>query len=135
MQLSYRFSGKSLSHRRYARGHIRENYRDYPSMVQLFVVVESYIGGHLRVYPQLCVGASRVDFGLVIMPIPLDQTIDCTHSGDDYKLVSLVSIIFRYLHKVMVKGSLTVPGTDIGQTHSGSMEGKYTIIAWKLEPR
>jgi hypothetical protein len=69
MQLSYWFSGIPLSHRGYARGPIWVNYGDYPSVVQLFVVVESYIGGHLEVYPQLCVGASRVDFGLVILPI------------------------------------------------------------------
>jgi hypothetical protein len=55
--------------------------------------------------------------------------------GTDCELVSLVAIIFRYLHKVTVKGSLTVPGTDIGQTHSGSLEGKSTITAWKLAPR
>jgi hypothetical protein len=28
----------------------------------------------------------------------------------------------------------TVPGIDVGQTHSGSLEGKSTIIAWKLAP-
>jgi hypothetical protein len=104
-------------------------------VVQLFVVVGSYIGGHLRVYPRLCVGASRVDFRLVILPIRSDQTIDCTFPGVESELVSLVSIIFRYLHKVTVKGSLTVPGTNGGQTHSGSLEGKSTITTWKLAPR
>jgi hypothetical protein len=44
------------------------SYEDYPSVVQLFVVVRSYIGGHLRVYPQLCVGASQVDFDLLSCP-------------------------------------------------------------------
>jgi hypothetical protein len=34
-----------------------------------------------------------------------------------------------------VKGSLIVPGTDVGQTHSGSLEGKSKITAWKLAPR
>jgi hypothetical protein len=34
-----------------------------------------------------------------------------------------------------VKGSLTVPRTDVGQTHSGSLEGKSTITVWKLAPR
>jgi hypothetical protein len=135
IQLSYRLSGIPLSHRGYARGRIRENYGDYPSVVQLFVVVGSYIGGHLRVYPRLCVGASRVDFRLVILPIRSDRTVDCTRPGADCELVSLVAIIFRYLHEVTVKGSLTVPGTDIGQTHSGSLEGKSTITAWKLAPR
>jgi hypothetical protein len=103
-------------------------------VVQLFVVVGSYIGGHLRVYPRLCVGASRVDLGLVILPIRSDQTVDCTRPGADCELVSLVSIIFRYLHEVTVKGSLTVPGTNIGQTHSGSLEGKSTITVWKIAP-
>jgi hypothetical protein len=91
--------------------------------------------GHLRVYQRLCVGASRVDFGLVILPIRLDRTINGACPGDNCDLVSLVSIIFRYLHEVMVKGSLTVPRTDIGQTHSGSLEGKSTITVWKLAPR
>jgi hypothetical protein len=50
-------------------------------------------------------------------------------------LVSLVAIIYRNLHKVTVKGSLTVPGIDIGQTHSGSLEGKSTSTVWKLAPR
>jgi hypothetical protein len=104
-------------------------------VAQLFVVVGSYIGGHLKVYPRLCVGASRVDFRLVILPIRSDRTIDCTHPGADCELVTLVAIIFRVSHKVTVKGSLTVPGTDIGQTHSGSLEGKSTINAWKLAPR
>ena len=93
------------------------SYRDYPSVVQLFVVVGSYIGGHLRVYSRLCVGASRVDFKLVILPIPSDQTIDCTLPRAGFKLVSIVAIILRYLHEVTVKTSLTVPGIDIGQTH------------------
>jgi hypothetical protein len=62
-------------------------------------------------------------------------TVDCTHPGADCELVTLVAIIFRVSHKVTVKGSLTVPGTDVGQTHSGSLEGKSTITAWKLAPR
>ena len=104
-------------------------------MVQLFVVVRSYIGGHLKVYPRLCVGASRVDFRLVILPIRLDQTVNCTHPGVDYELVTLVSIIFRVSLKVLVKGSLTIPRTNVGQTHSSSLEGKSKITAWKLAPR
>jgi hypothetical protein len=111
------------------------SYRDYPSVAQLFVVVGSYIGGHWKVYPRLCVGAFQVDFGLVILPIRSDWTIDCTRPGADYELVTLVATIFRVSHKVTVKGSLTVPGTDVGQTHSGSLEGKSTITAWKLAPR
>jgi hypothetical protein len=111
------------------------NYRDYPSVVQLFVVVGSYIAGHLKVYPQLCVQASRVDFGLVILPIHLDQTIDCTRPWTNCELVSLVAIIFRYLHEVTVKGSLTVLGINIVQTQSGSLEGKSTITVWKLAPK
>jgi hypothetical protein len=96
-------------------------------MIQLFVVVGSYIGGHLKVYPRFCVGASRVDFGLVILPIRLDRIVDCTRPGTNCELVSLAAIIFRYLHKAMMKGSLTIPGTDISQTHLGSLEGKSTI--------
>jgi hypothetical protein len=72
---------------------------------------------------------------LLSCPYVSDRTVDCTHPGTHYELVSLVAIIFRYLHKVTMKGSLTVPGTDIGQTHSGSFEGKSTITVWKLAPR
>jgi hypothetical protein len=81
------------------------------------------------------VEAFQVDFGLDTLPLRSDWTVDCTHPGADCELVTLVAIIFRVLHKVTVKGSLTVPGTDVGQTHSGSLEGKSTITAWKLAPR
>jgi hypothetical protein len=111
------------------------SYGDYPSVAQLFVVVELYIWGHWKVYPRLCVGAFQVDFGLVILPIRSDWTVDCTRPGADYELVTLVATIFRVSHKVTVKGSLTLPGTDVGQTHSGSLEGKSTINVWKLAPR
>jgi hypothetical protein len=111
------------------------SYGDYPSVTELFVVVGSYIGGHWKVYPRLCVGAFQLDFGLVILPIRFDWTIEYTRLGDDYELVTLVATIFRVSHKVTVKGSLIVPGTDVGQTHSGSLEGKSTITVWKLAPR
>jgi hypothetical protein len=104
-------------------------------VIQLFVVVRSYIMGHWKVYPRLCVGAFQVDFGLVILPIRFDWTVYCTGPGADYELVTLVAKIFRVSHKVKVKGSLIVPGTDVGQTHSGSLEGKSTIIVWKLARR
>jgi hypothetical protein len=77
----------------------------------------------------------RLISDLLSYPYVSNQTIDCTHPGTNCELVSLVAIIFRYLHKVTVKGSLTVPGINIGQTHSGSLEGKSTITAWKLAPR
>ena len=80
-------------------------------------------------------GAFQVDFRLVILPIHSDWTVDCTYPGAYYELVTLVATIFRVSHKVTVKGSLTVPGTDVGQTHSGSLEGKSTITVWKLAPR
>jgi hypothetical protein len=99
------------------------------------MVVGSYYGGHFEVNPQLLCGSLLVDFGLDTLPIRSDQTVDCSRPGADYKLVTLVAIIFRVLHKVMVMGSLTVPRADIGQTHSGSLEGKSTITAWKLAPR
>jgi hypothetical protein len=111
------------------------SYGDYPSVAQLFVVVGSYIGGHWKVYPRLCVGAFQVDFGLVILPICFDWTVDYTRPRADYELVTLVATIFRVSHKVTVKGSLTVPGTDVGQTHSSSLEGKSTITTWKLALR
>jgi hypothetical protein len=81
------------------------------------------------------VGAFQVDFGLVILPIRSDWTIDYTRPGADCELVTLVATIFRVSHKVAVKGSLTVPRTDVGQTHLGSLEGKSTITAWKLAQR
>jgi hypothetical protein len=99
------------------------------------VVVRSYYGDRLKVNPQLLHGSLLVDFGLDTLPVRSDQTVDCTFLGADCELVTLVAIIFKVLHKVTVKGSLTVPGADIGQTHSGSLEGKSTITAWKLAPR
>jgi hypothetical protein len=81
------------------------------------------------------VEAFLVDFELDTLPIRSDQIVDCTHPGVECELVTLVAIIFRVLHKVTVKGSLTVPRTDVVQTHSGSLEGKSTITMWKLEPR
>jgi hypothetical protein len=99
------------------------------------VVVRSYYGDRLKVNPQLLHGSLLVDFRLDTLPIRSDQTVDCSCPGADCELVTLVAIIFRVLHKVMVKGSLTIPGSDIGQTHSGSLEGKSTITAWKLAPR
>ena len=77
-------------------------------------------------------GASRVDFGLVILPIRSDQTIDYTYPGDYYELVSLVTVILRYLHEVTMKGSLTIPGTNIGQTHLGSLEGNPQLLRGSL---
>ena len=99
------------------------------------MVVRSYYGGHFEVNPQLLHGILLFDFGLDTLPVRSDRTVDCSRPGADYELVTLVAIIFRVLHKVTVKGSLTVPGADIGQTHSGSLEGKSTITTWNLAPR
>ena len=77
----------------------------------------------------------QVDFGIVILPIRFDWTVDCNLPGAYYELVTLVAIIFRVSHKVTVKGSLTVPGTDVSQTHSSSLEGKSKITAWKIAPK
>ena len=90
-------------------------------------MVGSYYGDHFEVNPQLLRGILLVDFGLDTLPVRSDRTVDYSRPGADYELVTLVAIIFRVLHKVTVMGSLTVPGTDIGQTHSGSLEGKSTI--------
>ena len=99
------------------------------------MVVGSYYGGHFEVNPQLLHGSLLFDFGLDTLPVRLDWTVDCSRLGADCELVTLVAIIFRVLHKVTVTGSLTIPGADIGQTHSGSLEGKSTITTWKLAPR
>ena len=98
------------------------------------MVIRSYYGDHFEVNPQLLHGSLLVGFGLDTLPVHSDQTVNCSGPGADCELVTLVAIIFRVLHKVTVKGSLTVPGEDIGQTHSGSLEGKSTITAWKLAP-
>jgi hypothetical protein len=93
---------------------------------------------HLRSSGVLPVHFSSVlskDFGLVILPIHLDWTVECTFPGDNYAFLTLVAIIFRVLHEVTVKGSLTVPRTDVGQTHSGSLEGKSKFTMWMLAPR
>jgi hypothetical protein len=60
------------------------------------------------------------------MPLRSDYIVDYTLPGDEYELVTLVGTLFRVLHKVTVKGSLTVPGTDIGQTHSAP---------WRVSPQ
>jgi hypothetical protein len=74
------------------------------------VVVRSYYGDHFEENPQLRRGSLLVDFGLDTLPVRSDRTVDCSRPGDDCDLVTLVAIIFRVLHKVTVKGSLTVPG-------------------------
>jgi hypothetical protein len=99
------------------------------------MVVRSYYGGHFEVNPQLLRGSLIVDFGLDTLPVCSNRTVNCSHPGADCELVTLIAIIFRVLHKVTVTGSLTVLGENIGQTHSGSLEGKSTITAWKLAPR
>jgi hypothetical protein len=99
------------------------------------MVVRSYYGVRLKVNPELLRASLLADFRLHTMPIRSDHTVDCSCPRADYELVTLVAIIFRVLHKVTVKGSLTVPGADIGQTHSGSLEGKSTITTWKLGRR
>jgi hypothetical protein len=81
------------------------------------------------------VEAFLVDFGLDTLLVRSDRTVDYTFPGVECELVTLVAIIFRVLHKVTMKGSLTVPGADIGQTHSSSLEGKFTITVRKLAPR
>jgi hypothetical protein len=44
-----------------------------------------------------------------------------------------VAYLLRVLHKVTVKGQVfTVPGIDVGQTHSGSLEGIPTIMCGSL---
>jgi hypothetical protein len=91
------------------------------------VVVRSYYGDHFEVNPQLLCGILLVGFALDTLPLRSDRTVDCSRPGADWELVTLVAFIFRYLHKVTVTGSLTVPGTDIGQTHLGSLEGKSKI--------
>ena len=95
----------------------------------MIVVVILYYGDLFKVNPQLLRGSLLVDFRLDTLPVCSDRTVDCSCPGADCELVTLVAIIFRVLHKVTVKGSLTVPGEDIGQTHSGSLEGKSTITA------
>ena len=99
------------------------------------MVVRSYYAGHFEVNPQLLHGILLVDFGLDTLPICSDRIVDFSRPEADCELVTLMAIIFRVLHKVTVMGSLTVPGADIGQTHSGSLEGKSTITVWKLAPR
>jgi hypothetical protein len=99
------------------------------------VVVGSYYGDRFKVNPQLLRGILLVDFGLDTLPVRSDRTVDCSRLGADCELVTLVAIIFRVLHEVTAMGSLTVLGADIGQTHSGSLESKSTIAAWKLAPR
>jgi hypothetical protein len=49
-------------------------------------------------------------------------------------LVTLVAYVFRVLHEVTMEGKVfMVPGIDIGQTHSGSLEGIPTIMCGSLD--
>jgi hypothetical protein len=49
---------------------------------------------------------------------------------------NLSGLSLGLIHEVTVKGKVfVVPGIDVGQTHSGSLEGKSTFIVWKLAPR
>ena len=91
------------------------------------MVVRSYYGDHFEVNPQLLCGSLLVGFGLDTLPVHSDRTVNCSRPGADCELVTLVAIMFRALHKVIVKGSLIVPGTDVGQTHSGSLEGNPRV--------
>jgi hypothetical protein len=44
-----------------------------------------------------------------------------------------VAYLSRFLHEVTVKGKVfTVPGIDVDQTHSGSLEGIPTIMCGSL---
>jgi hypothetical protein len=48
-------------------------------------------------------------------------------------LVTLAAYLFRVLHEVTVEGQVfMVPGIDVGQTHSGSLEGIPTIMCGSL---
>jgi hypothetical protein len=60
---------------------------------------------------------------------------DCRLSPHDLLLlvVTLVAYLLMVLHKVTVKGQVfTVPRIDIGQTHSGSLEGIPMIMCGSL---
>jgi hypothetical protein len=44
-----------------------------------------------------------------------------------------VAYLSRFLHEVTVKGKVfTVPGVDVDQNHSGSLEGIPTIMCGSL---
>jgi hypothetical protein len=48
-------------------------------------------------------------------------------------VVTLVAYLLRVLHKVIVKGQVfMVPGIDVGQTHSDSLEGIPMIMCGSL---
>ena len=55
------------------------------------------VRGPLKCFSVLFFSVLLRNFGLDILPIPSDPTIDCTHLEVDYELVTLVSIIFRAL--------------------------------------
>ena len=111
---------------------LRSNYFHLVSVLHEFQI-------HSGSYGVLLVHLSSVllkDFRLVILPIRSDWTVDCTRPGADCKLVSLVSIIFKVFYtRWWWREVFTVPGTNGGQTHLGSLEGKSTITVWKLAPR
>jgi hypothetical protein len=48
----------------------------------------------------------------------------------------LSGLYLGLIHEMAVKGKVfVVPGIDVGQTHSGSLEGKSMFIMWNLAPR
>ena len=77
--------------------------------------------------------ASQTDFELDTMPLCVDWTFDCSPQASLLLVVTLVTYLLRVLHKVTVKGKFfTVPGIDVGQTHSGSLEGIPMIMCGSL---
>jgi hypothetical protein len=67
------------------------------------------------------------DFRLVIMPIRLDWTVDCTLLGADCEFVSLVAIIFRVFTQ----------GDDEGKSslYLEKMVVKLTQAPWRVNPQ
>jgi hypothetical protein len=63
----------------------------------------------------------------------VDRTVDCSPKTLLLLVVTLVAYLSRFLPEVTVKGKFfTVPGIDVDQTHSGSLEGIPTIMCGSL---
>jgi hypothetical protein len=102
---------------------LRSNFFHLVSVLHEFCIHS----GSLGVLPvQLSLVLSK-DFKFVILPIRLDWTIDCTHPGDAYELVSLVAIIFRFFTQ----------GDDEGKSslYLGQMVVKLTQAPWRVNPQ
>jgi hypothetical protein len=62
------------------------------------------VQGPMEIFLILLFSVLLKNFGLDILPILSDLTVDSTHPKDDYKLVTLVAIILRVYTQGEIEG-------------------------------